>query len=95
MPLRLLFMKFAVACDDDENNDDVADELVVVVVAVAEKFLLAVGVTAVIVVVILLNPLANAVVFVTPLLLKELALGNTVVVAFGRADCRIILGIGE
>lgn len=33
IPLRLFFMKLAVACDDDENNDDVPVELVVVMVA--------------------------------------------------------------
>lgn len=39
IPLRLLFIKFAVACDDDENNDDVAvEELVVVVGAAGKKF---------------------------------------------------------
>lgn len=47
-PVRLLFMKFAVACDDDENNDDapatepcavldVVTAAVLVVIVVAEK----------------------------------------------------------
>lgn len=95
IPLRLLFMKFAVACDDDENNDDVADELVVVVVAVAEKFLLAVGVTAVIVVEMLENPLVNAVVLIIPLLLIALALGNKDDIAGLLANGVIVLyGVG-
>lgn len=39
IPLRLLFIKLAVACDDDENNDDVAvddvvDDIVVVIIVV-------------------------------------------------------------
>lgn len=46
IPLKLLFMKFAVACDEDENSDDVADDDAdaVVVTVVVEKFLLAIGV---------------------------------------------------
>lgn len=38
-PVRLLFMKFAVACDDDENNDDVPGvELDVVMAAVVVAY---------------------------------------------------------
>ena len=86
IPLRLLFMKFAVACDDDENNDDVADEVVVVG---AEKFLLAVGVgvtvtLADIVVMAVVNPLVKVVVALIMLLLL-------IVLAFGSTDVVIDL----
>lgn len=51
IPLRLLFIKLAVACDDDENNDDVAvvevvdEAAMVVVIVVADVIgLLTIGV---------------------------------------------------
>lgn len=102
IPLRLLFMKFAVACDDDENNDDVADELVAVIVVVVEKFLLAIGVgvtvtVAVIVVVMAVEYplLIEVVALIILLLLNVLAFGNTDVVIDLLTNGVIVLyGIG-
>lgn len=44
IPLKLFFIKFAVACDDDENNDDVAVDEVAAIVVVVVIGLLTIGV---------------------------------------------------